>query len=211
MDPYLLVGMLDSPFVRRVAIALELYGFPYENLPLGTVSEAERFKAYSPLMRAPTLVIPGGQVLFDSHLILAYLDEQDGQRVALLPRTPSDRLLCRQIMGVACGLADKAVSALYEKVFHPKEVRSERVLSRNEQQLNEALRWLDERAFGSEFFLGSSISHADIACAAALTFALESHPDLLSLKETPRVAALHQRLEERPEFRKTYLKLDPPK
>ena len=72
---YTLVGMLDSPFVRRVAIVLEHYGLHYENLPLRTFGHAEQFSAYSPLKRAPTLILPTGAALFDSHLIVDHLDE----------------------------------------------------------------------------------------------------------------------------------------
>src|SRR5438045_4188203 len=91
---YRLVGMLDSPFVRRVAVALELYELPYENLPLRTVGDAAEFARYSPLKRAPTLVLPDGEVLVDSHMILAHLDEQVGAERCLTPAAASARLAC---------------------------------------------------------------------------------------------------------------------
>src|SRR6188768_346479 len=141
-----LVGMLDSPFVRRVAVALELYELGYENLPLRTVGDAAEFARYSPLKRAPTLVLPDGAVLVDSHMILAHLDELVPATRCLTPQAAAARLACRQVVGVAAGLADKAVSAFYEKNFHTPEQRNPRPLERNRGQLADSLTWLEERA-----------------------------------------------------------------
>jgi len=210
MSTFKLVGMLDSPFVRRVAIALELYGFDYENLPLRTIGDAAEFARYSPLKRAPTLVLEDGAVLCDSHLILAQLDELVPPDRCLLPIEPAARLSCRQVMGVAAGLADKAVSAFYEKNFHAPEHQSSRLLERNRGQLTDSLKWLEERA-QSEFLLGDRLCHGDIMVGCALTFAKGAVPDLLDVERTPRVAAWWQRLEALPVFRKTYLGFEPPK
>lgn len=205
-----LVGMLDSPFVRRVAVALELYGFSYENLPLRTVGDAAEFARYSPLKRAPTLVLPDGQTLVDSHMILAYLDELAPAALGLTPQLPGARLVCRQVVGVAAGLADKAVSAFYEKNFHTPEQRSARLLERNRGQLADSVIWLDQRA-PEEWLNGSSLSHADIMVGVALRFAGDAVPDLLDLSAAPRLAAWCARLEALPVFAKTYLSFDPPK
>src|SRR5688572_15555735 len=122
---FLLVGMLDSPFVRRVAIAFEHYGIAYTNLSVATVAQEAEFARYSPLKRAPTLVLPSGEHLFDSHLILEHVDELAAASARpLLPTEPSARLRCRQVIGIAAGLADKAVAAIYERTFHKPEARS---------------------------------------------------------------------------------------
>jgi len=210
-QPHLLVGMLDSPFVRRVAIALELYGIEYRNLPLRTVGDADAFAAYSPLKRAPTLVLPTGEALFDSHLILEHLDESVALQARLLPAAPVERLLCRQVMGVACGIADKAVSAVYEKVFHTPEQRSARVLERNRGQFADSLAWLEARAPANDFLFGARPSHADIVVGTALCFTREVHPELLLLHEAPSVSAWAKRLDALPVFMKTYLAVEPPK
>jgi glutathione S-transferase len=202
--------MFDSPFVRRVAVALELYEFGYENLPLRTVGDAAQFARYSPLKRAPTLVLPDGQTLVDSHMILAHLDEQVPAERCLTPSSATPRLACRQVVGVAAGLADKAVSAFYEKNFHTPEQRNTRLLERNRGQLADSLAWLEERA-PTQWLYGSSPSHADIMVGAAVRFASDAVPDLLDLGPAPRVAAWCLRLEALPVFVKTYLSFDPPK
>jgi glutathione S-transferase len=210
MAGYKLVGMLDSPFVRRVAITMELYGLAYENLPLRTVGDAAEFARYSPLKRAPTLVLEDGSTLVDSHMILAHLDELVVPERCLMPYAPAPRLLCRQVLGVSAGLADKSVAAFYEKNFHPPEHRNARLLERNRGQLADSLKWLEERA-PSEFLLGSELCHADIMVGTAIRFARDAVPDLLDLRETPRVAAWCERLEALAIFEKTYLSFDPPK
>jgi glutathione S-transferase len=207
---YQLVGMLDSPFVRRVAVALELYDFGYENLPLRTVGDAAQFAHYSPLKRAPTLVLPDGQTLVDSHMILAHLDELVLAERCLTPAAAAARLACRQVVGVAAGLADKAVSAFYEKNFHTPEQRNARLLERNRGQLTDSLAWLNERA-PEQWLNGSSLCHADIMVGVAVRFATDAVPDLLDLGPAPRVAAWCARLEALPVFVKTYLSFDPPK
>jgi len=210
MAGYKLVGMLDSPFVRRVAIALELYGFPYDNLPLRTVGDAAEFARYSPLKRAPTLVLEDGSVLVDSHMILAHLDELAPPERCLMPLAPGPRLECRQIIGVAAGFADKAVSAFYEKNFHTPEQRNARLLERNRGQLMDSLQWLDVRA-PSQFLSGAELCHADIMVGVAVRFARDAVPELFDLTTTPAVAAWCERLERLPVFQKTYLSFDPPK
>lgn len=207
---YKLVGMLDSPFVRRVAVALELYGLAYENLPLRTVGDAAQFARYSPLKRAPTLMLPDEQVLVDSHMILAHLDEQVPAERCLTPAAAAARLACRQVIGVAAGLADKAVSAFYELNFHTSEQRNPRLLERNRGQLADSLAWLEARA-PEQWLGGDALNHADVMVATAVRFAADALPSMFDLHAVPRVAAWCQRLETLPVFQKTYLAFDPPK
>lgn len=209
--PYVLVGMLDSPFVRRVAIVLESYQLPYQNLALKTLDDADKFAAYSPLKRAPTLVLGCGEAVFDSQLIVELLDEAAAPDDHLLPTTGRERLLCRQILGIAAGLADKAISALHEINFHAPEARNQDLLKRQQAQLRDALAWLEERAPRTSFLFGQGLSHADILVATAIRFTHEVHPEMLALAHAPRVAAWCERLEARPEFERTYLKVEPPK
>ena len=70
----ILIGQYDSPFVRRVGIALTLYGMPFEHRPWSTFGDADKIRPYNPLTRVPTLVLDDGEVLIDSTVILDYLD-----------------------------------------------------------------------------------------------------------------------------------------
>src|SRR5262245_56505706 len=66
----ILIGQYDSPFVRRVGIALTLYGIPFEHKPWSTFGEADKIRPYNPLTRVPTLVLDDGDVLVDSAAII---------------------------------------------------------------------------------------------------------------------------------------------
>src|SRR5215813_10852277 len=80
-----LIGQYDSPFVRRVAIALKLYGLAFEHKPWSTFGDADKIAPYNPLRRVPTLVLDDGEALIESTIILDYLDELVGPEKAMLP------------------------------------------------------------------------------------------------------------------------------
>lgn len=74
----ILIGQYDSPFVRRVAVALQLYGFSYEHRPWSVFGDADRVAAVNPLRRVPTLITDDGEALLESSAILDWLDELAG-------------------------------------------------------------------------------------------------------------------------------------
>ena len=108
----ILIGQYDSPFVRRVAIAMTLYGMAYEHRTWSVFGDAERLGEINPLRRVPTLVCDDGVALLESHLILDYLDELAGPDCALIAASGLARRDALRICALACGIADKAVSLL---------------------------------------------------------------------------------------------------
>src|SRR5437868_6353465 len=80
----ILIGQYDSPFVRRVAIALRMYGMAYEHRPWSVFGDADEIAAFNPLRRVPTLVADDGGSLVESGAILDWLDEQAGRDRALI-------------------------------------------------------------------------------------------------------------------------------
>ena len=82
----ILIGQYDSPFVRRVGIALTLYGLPFSHRPWSAFSDADKLRPYNPLTRVPTLVLDNGEALIESHAILDYLDSLVPAERALFPR-----------------------------------------------------------------------------------------------------------------------------
>src|SRR5437870_5204389 len=69
-----LIGMLDSPYVRRTAITLECLGIPFEHKPVSVFFTFEAFQRLNPVVKAPTLICDGGEVLMDSNLIIQYAE-----------------------------------------------------------------------------------------------------------------------------------------
>jgi glutathione S-transferase len=156
------------------------------------------------------LRLPDGELLFDSHLILAHLDEMVPSAKRLWPEDPEARLRARQIVAVAAGIGDKAVHGVYERTFHSPGARSAMWLGRIRDQLRDSTVWLDKRAPEEDFLFGEKLSHADIIVGTALRFAREAHPEDFDLNQTPRLARWTERLERLPVFKKTYLQLEPP-
>ena len=203
----ILIGQYDSPFVRRVGIALTLYGLPFEHRPWSTFSDAEKIRPYNPLVRVPTLVLDDGAVLIDSHIILDYLDSLVPPDRRLFPAGEPARHRAMKIAALATGLADKAASLFYEQRLH-REV-SEVWARRCRTQIAAALAALEADRAGPWWF-GDRIGHADIAVAATLRFIAEAHPGLLSLADYPALAAHAARLEALPAFQQIQQPFIPP-
>ena len=72
----ILIGQYDSPFVRRVAIAMTLYGMTFEHRPWSTFGEGDLIAPFNPLRRVPTLVLDERTVIIDSAYIVDWIDEQ---------------------------------------------------------------------------------------------------------------------------------------
>jgi glutathione S-transferase len=208
----ILIGQYDSPFVRRVAVALQIYGLHYEHRPWSTFGNGDRIAPYNPLIRVPTLVLDDGEVLIESYAILDHLDELAGPARSLIPDRGPQRRRALKVCALATGLADKAVALVYEGVLHPDP--SDRWLARCRSQISGALDVLeaDRARCQTPFWLGNSISHADIAVACALRFTREAHGKLLL--DADRYAALTRHAdtcEALPAFRQVVQPLIPPK
>src|SRR5438876_6854946 len=113
----ILIGQYDSPFVRRVAIALRRYHLDYQHRPWSVWGDADRIAPFNPLRRVPVLVLDDGEALVESSAIVDALDDLVGESRALLPRTGPVRRDGLRICSLATGLADKAVTLLYEHVL----------------------------------------------------------------------------------------------
>ena len=191
----ILIGQYDSPFVRRVAIALRLYGLAYEHRPWSTFADAEQIAQYNPLRRVPTLVLDDGEVLIDSVTILDHLDALAGAMKALIAPAGPARRQALKICALATGLADKAVSLVYERELHQQV--SQAWIDRCVAQVAGVLDTLqtDRAGRATSFWFGEIIGHADIAVACALRFTTEAHPTLFDLLRWPSLAAYAARCE----------------
>ena len=85
----ILIGQYDSPFVRRVAVTLQLDKLSYEHRPWSAVGDAERLADVNPLMRVPTLITTDGAVVTDSGTIIQLLDHAAGFGAFLCRKVPT--------------------------------------------------------------------------------------------------------------------------
>jgi len=197
----ILIGQYDSPFVRRVGIAMMLYGIPFEHRPWSTFGDAEKIRPYNPLTRVPTLVLDDGDVLIDSTVILDYLDSLVPNGKRMFPAVEPARRRALKVATLGVHTAEKAVSLFYEKVLHRQA--SDVWTNRCRTQISGALAALepDRAARKTDYWFGSSIGHADIAVAAALRFIGDAHPGIVAMADYPALSAHSQRCEALPAFR----------
>jgi glutathione S-transferase len=206
----ILIGQYDSPFVRRVAIALRLYGIAFEHRPWSTFGDAEKIAPYNPLRRVPTLVLDSGEALIESTIILDYLDDLVGAERAMIPARGPERRKQLRICALATGLADKAVSLLYERVLRKEP--SKVWVDRCEAQVGGVLEVLEKARADviAPYWFGTSIGHADIAVACVLRFCGDAHPALFAAARYPELSAHAARCEALPPFQEIVQPLAPP-
>ncbi len=210
----LLIGMFDSPFVRRVAVTLKLLGLKFEHANWSVGKDFERIREYNPLGRVPTLVLPSGEKLFESAAILDYLDELVGPERALLPAAGPERRQALNLIAMATGAADKGVLQLYEGVFRPESKRHQPWLDRLRLQMGSSLsaidRYMGERGV-AQWLVGKRMTQADITAVCAFTFLNDSLRVASDVVMFQSLATLAARCEALPAFSETRLPFAAPK
>ena len=181
----ILIGQYDSPFVRRVGIALTLYGMAFEHRPWSVFGDAERLAALNPLMRVPTLVLDDGFAMTDSHMMLDHLDSLVPD--PMFPRAEPQRRVALWRATYATGLAEKCVSLFYERRLH--DTVSPVWEARCRTQIGAVLAVLEaDRATCPGPYFTPRIGHEDVALACTIRFATEALPGVVDMAAHP---ALH--------------------
>ncbi|HEY5972228.1 MAG TPA: glutathione S-transferase family protein [Pseudoxanthomonas sp.] len=206
----ILIGMYDSPYVRRVAISLSLLGHTFEHRDWSVGRDFDRIRAFNPQGRVPTLVLDTGEALIESSMILDYLDQQAGAQAALLPPTGAPRRQAQSLMALATGAVDKGILIVMERVFRPEEKRHEPFLERCRAQIGGALAELDRLCAASEgrWLVGEAMTQADITLACYATYLGEAVP--LELSAYPALLAHIERCEALPVFQQFHVPFDAP-
>ena len=196
-----LIGMLDSPFVRRVAVTAQFLGIPYEHNPLSIFKSYDDFRKINPLVKVPTLVCDDGEMLVESTLIIDYLETFHAGGKSLMPANEADCIRALRLIGAALVAMEKVVAVIYERTQRPKELQHAPWLKRIDQQLRSALDVLEGFVGdGSEWLIGGEITQADITSAVAWRFTQHSVPRRISADDFPGLAAFSARAEALPEF-----------
>ncbi|CAB1210957.1 glutathione S-transferase [Serratia liquefaciens] len=193
-----LIGMLDSPYVRRVAICLKLLEIEFEHRAISVFSGFDRFKAINPVVKAPTLVLADGQILMDSSLILEYAAGIAPSGRALLPNQGAARLNALQLNGLALVACEKTVQIVYEQQLRPQEKQHQPWLDRVQGQLQAAYAELEKQLPQSAVspFMGS----AEVSVAVAWGFTQLMLPGQISDQQHPTLAAFAAQAEQHPAF-----------
>ena len=193
-----LIGMLDSPYVRRVAVSLQLLGLPFEHRSLSVFRTFDQFHAINPVVKAPTLVCDDGTVLMDSTLILDYAEALAAPK-SLMPHGLAERQAALRTIGLALAACEKSVQLVYENL-RPQEKRHEPWMTRVRGQMHAAFGELEaelaKRLPGTPRRMGA----AEVITAVAWLFAERTLPDTFQDAPYSRLRELSAWTEQLPEF-----------
>ena len=196
-----LIGMLDSPYVRRTAISLQYMGISFEHQALSVFSNFSEFQAINPIVKAPTLVFESGEVLMDSTIILHYAESAVPASRRLMPYLGDDFRTALQIVGLALACAEKAVQLVYEKNLRPQDKQHQPWIDRVTMQLRAACTELEAKLHVSEFELKPvTLTQPFITSAVVWQFIQSMLADIVPANEFPRLQALSEYAEALPEF-----------
>lgn len=198
----ILFGRYRSPFTRRVAIAMRIYGFAYEHRPITAWSDLEELRKINPVGRVPGLQLDSGELLFDSYAILDYLDQLAGPRRALLPPAEPRRHEVQRMIACAMGALEKMAHAVYAQTMVPPEKVHAPWVEHSEAQASSALRWL-EAIEPSPWLAGQHLTHADVATVVLFDFIGIASPRLVEGHRYLKLRALSARANDLPAFRQT--------
>jgi len=191
-----LIGKLDSPYVRRVAISLQYLGLTFEHHSLSVFQNYAEFKQYNPVVKAPTVVCEDGTVLMDSSVILDYAENLVAPRQRLVPCDAEQRRKTLHIVGLALVANEKSVQVYYEKHLRDEEKQDKRWLSRVSEQAKETFTLL-EKAMKPlwQSVTEDNIDQAVISTAVAWYFAREVIPEVVDEERFPSLSQLSRKVE----------------
>ena len=196
-----LVTSLTSPYGRKVRVVLAEKKIPFrlqvENpwLPDSPVS------SLNPLGKVPVLVLEDGVSVFDSRVIVEYLDHLTPV-AHLIPSEPKSRMIVRGVEALTDGVTDAAVLVFLEKKRPPEQQSADWIVLQ-EKTLFSGLEALSEALGENAWFLGNSMTLADVACGCMLGYLDFRFSEIDWRSAHPNLAKLAAKLAARPSFVET--------
>ena len=195
-----LIGMLDSPYVRRVAICLKLLKLDFEHQSISVFSTYDAFAKINPVVKAPTLILDNGQSVMDSTVILQYVATLAAPDQRIFPSQPDYCLRAARLTGLALAACEKSVQIVYERNLRPADKQHEPWVDRVMGQLTAGLSALDLELPPSGW-IGGELGVADITVACAFGFTHSLLADVVDTGRYPNLGAFSARAEALPAFR----------
>ena len=201
-----LIGMPDSPYVRRVAVSMKLMGLAFEHRHVSVFRHMEEFRKVNPVIRAPTFVCDDGTVLMDSTLILEEIEDGVAPERRLMPREAPKRREALRLIGLGLAACEKAVQIHYELTQRPAEKRHAPWYDRVINQALAAFEQLEASASKSSPWLqGDRFTAADVMTAVAWRFSQYYDAEQIPAGRFPALAGYSRCAEALPEFASTPL------
>ncbi|KIQ56762.1 glutathione S-transferase family protein [Pseudomonas fluorescens] len=184
-----LIGMLDSPYVRRTALSARCLGIALEHESVSVFRHFEQFQRINPVVKAPTLVLDDGSVLMDSTLIIDYLQTLAAPGKRLMPDDAGQRLRSLRLIGLALAACEKSVQIYYERNLRPTDIQHAPWVERVEGQLAAAYGMLEQELQRAPLPTDGTLDQAGITLAVAWSFTNLVVPDQVEGRSFPLISA----------------------
>jgi glutathione S-transferase len=162
-----LYGSFTSPYARKARIVVKEKSLDCEFIEELPGHDNERLNRLNPLVKIPVLEIDESRVLYDSPVIVEYLDSLAGK--PLIPATGTERWEVQRLHALGDGILDAVVTRMVE-ARRPEQLRMDEVIEKQEQKVANALVQLNQAVRSREFLVGDHYTMADIATGVALEY-----------------------------------------
>ena len=196
-----LVSSPTSPYARKVRIALAEKKIEVEIADTSPYEGDNPVHAYNPLGKLPVLVLDDGTCLFDSRVIVEYLDSVSPVS-RLIPEPARQRIVVRRFEALSDGICDAAQLVVQEK-RRPARLQSPEWIARQQRKIGAALAELAQEVGDKTWCNGEAYSLADIATGCALGYLDLRYAELDWRAQYENLARLAERLDKRPSFAET--------
>ena len=196
-----LIGSLTSPFVRKVRIVAAEKFIDYELVVDVPWDENTRVPAYNPLGKVPVWVLEDGKTLFDSRVIVEYL-EHVSPVGHLLPKDARPRIAVKRWEALADGVCDAAALIFLERK-RPKDKQDPDWIERQMAKVQAGLKMMSDDIGNQTWCTGEFFCLADIAIGCALGYLEFRFPEIDWRRTHPNLSELFDRMMQRPAFKET--------
>ncbi|MFT3812792.1 MAG: glutathione S-transferase N-terminal domain-containing protein [Acidovorax sp.] len=199
-----LIGSTTSPYVRKVRIVLAEKKLDYQFVQEDVWADDTQIAASNPLGKVPCLVMEGGEAVFDSRVIVEYLDTLSPVG-KLLPASGRERAEVKTWEALADGVCDAGILARMEATWRYRQdgERCQAWIDRQMVKINDSLRSMSEGLGDKPFCSGIHLSLSDIAVGCALGWLQFRFPELDWRGKHPNLGKLLDKLMQRPSFADT--------
>jgi glutathione S-transferase len=199
-----LIGSITSPYVRKVRIVMAEKKLDYQFVTEDVWAADTSISASNPLGKVPCLIMEGGEALFDSRVIVEYVDTLSPVG-KLIPGSGRERAEVKTWEALADGLLDAAILARLEASWpgRKKGERSQAWIDRQMKKIDDSLMALDQALAERSHCVGIQVSLADIAVGVAVSYLDFRFPAIDWRGQHPNLGGLYERLSQRPSFKDT--------
>ena len=199
-----LIGANTSPYVRKVRVVMAEKKLDFQYILEDVWSDNTKISQSNPLGKVPCLVMEGGEAMFDSRVIVEYLDTLSPVG-KLIPANGRERAEVKTWEALADGLLDAAVLLRLERVWPGRtpEQRSPPWMERQIVKIEASLKALSVGLADKAYCTGIHFSLADVAVGCALGWLSFRFPEMDWRANHPNLAHLMDKLSQRPSFADT--------